>query len=93
MSNRLPLELYVGQQQKVAIARAIVKNPSIIFADEPTGEMDPIAGKEIMEKLVELNRNLGITLIVVSHGTSVCSLSNRIFFIKDGRIVSQEARY
>lgn len=90
MHTRLPLELSVGQQQKVAIARAIVKNPSIILADEPTGEMDPMAGKEIMEELVELNRNLGITLIVVSHGPSVCSAADRTLFIKAGRIVSQE---
>jgi putative ABC transport system ATP-binding protein len=90
MSSRLPLELSVGQQQKVGIARAIVKDPTIILADEPTGEMDPIAGKEIMERLIELNRKLRITLIVASHGTSMCPEADRSLFIKAGRIVSKE---
>jgi putative ABC transport system ATP-binding protein len=90
MYNRLPLELSVGQQQKVAIARAIVKEPSVVLADEPTGEMDPIASREIMEKLVELNKKLGITLIVASHGTSICSEADRSLFIKAGRVVSKD---
>jgi putative ABC transport system ATP-binding protein len=90
MYDRLPLELSVGQQQKVAIARAIVKDPSIVLADEPTGEMDPIASREILEKLVELNRNLGITLIVASHGTSILAEADRSLFIKAGRIVSKD---
>jgi putative ABC transport system ATP-binding protein len=90
MCDRLPLELSVGQQQKVAIARAIVKDPSIILADEPTGEMDPIASREILKKLVELNKQLGITLIVASHGDSVCSEADRSLFMKAGRMVSKE---
>jgi putative ABC transport system ATP-binding protein len=90
MYDSLPLELSVGQQQKVAIARAIVKDPALILADEPTGEMDPIAGREILEKLVELNKKLGITLIVASHGASICSEADRSLFIKAGRAVSKE---
>jgi putative ABC transport system ATP-binding protein len=90
MCDRLPLELSVGQQQKVAIARAIVKDPSIILADEPTGEMDPIASREILEKLVELNKQLGITLIVASHGESVRSEADCSLFMKAGRMVSKE---
>lgn len=93
-SNQLPLELSVGQQQKVAIARALVKDPIIILADEPTGEMDPIAGKEIVAKLVELNRKSKVTMIVASHGTFPYAQADRTLFIKDGRIVSQkEAGY
>lgn len=93
-SSMLPLELSVGQQQKVAIARALVKDPSIILADEPTGEMDPITGKEIMAKLVELKRKSKVTMIVASHGTFHCAYADRALFIKDGRIVSQkEAGY
>jgi putative ABC transport system ATP-binding protein len=90
MSNRLPLELSVGQQQKVSIARAIIKDPSLILADEPTGEMDPITSREILEKLIELNRKAKITLIVASHGTLIQSEADRTLFIKSGRIVSQE---
>jgi putative ABC transport system ATP-binding protein len=94
MSNRFPLELSVGQQQKAAIARAIVKDPALILADEPTAEMDPIAGREILDKLIELNRKSNITLIVVSHGTSIPLEADRTLFLKDGRIVSQkEAGY
>jgi putative ABC transport system ATP-binding protein len=94
MTNRLPLELSVGQQQKVAIARAIVKDPALILADEPTGEMDPITSREILEKLIELNRKSKITLIVASHGTFMHSEAERTLFIKAGRIVSQkEAGY
>ena len=94
MSNRLPLELSVGQQQKVAIARAIVKDPALILADEPTGEMDPITSREILEKLVELNTKSKITLIVASHETSINSEADRTLFIKAGRLVSKkEAGY
>jgi len=93
-SNRLPFELSVGQQQKVAIARALVKDPVLILADEPTGEMDPIAGREIVAKLVELNQKSKVTMIVASHGTFPCTQADRTLFIKDGKIVSQkEAGY
>jgi putative ABC transport system ATP-binding protein len=93
-SNRLPLELSVGQQQKVAIARALAKDPVLILADEPTGEMDPITGKEIVEKLVELNRKSNVTIVVTSHGAFPYSQSDRTLYIKDGEIVSQkEAGY
>jgi putative ABC transport system ATP-binding protein len=94
MSNRLPLELSVGQQQKVAIARAIVKDPALVLADEPTGEMDPVTGRKILEKLIELNRKSKITLIVASHRPLMHSEVDRTLFIKDGRIASQkEAGY
>ena len=90
----LPLELSVGQQQKAAIARAIVKAPVLILADEPTGEMDPIAGKEIVEKLIEFHSKLKVTLVVASHGAFPYKQADRTLFIKDGKIVSQkEAGY
>ena len=94
MSNRLPLELSVGQQQKVAIARAIVKDPTLILADEPTGEMDPVTGREILERLIELKRKMRMTLIVASHGTGIHSEADRVLFMKTGKIISQkEAGY
>lgn len=93
-SNRLPLELSVGQQQKVAIARALVKDPVLILADEPTGEMDPIAATEIMTKLVELNKKSRVTTVVVSHAKIPHNPADRTLFIKDGKIVPQkEAGY
>jgi len=90
LSGRLPLELSVGQQQKVAIARALAKDPSLILADEPTGEMDPMAGKEIWDRLLELNRKSGITVVVASHAMPIFSKPDRLIFIKDGKIVSKE---
>ena len=93
-SNAMPFDLSVGQQQKVAIARAIVNNPTIILADEPTGEMDPMASEEIVAKLVELNRKSKVTTIVASHGTFFRNYAKRTIFLRDGRIVSQkEAGY
>lgn len=89
-SSMLPLDLSAGQQQKVAIARALVKDPVLILADEPTGEMDPKAGEEIMAKLVELNQKSKVTMVVVSHGTFLQNLANRTLFLKDGKIVSQK---
>jgi putative ABC transport system ATP-binding protein len=94
MSDRFPLELSVGQQQKVAIARAIVKDPALLLADEPTGEMDPVTGREILEQLIDLNRKLKVTLIVASHRPLMHSDVDRVLFIRDGRITSQkEAGY
>ena len=87
-ADRLPLELSVGQQQKAALARALIKDPTVILADEPTGEMDPIAGKEIMEKLEELNKKSGVTLIVASHGIAVQRKADRTVFLNAGRIDS-----
>jgi len=93
-SSMLPLELSVGQQQKVAIVRALVKNPSLILADEPTGELDPMASEEIAAKLIELNQKSKVTTVVVSHGTFPYEHADRALFIKDGKIVSQkEAGY
>jgi len=85
-----PNELSVGQQQKVAIARALVKEPVLLVADEPTAEMDPIAEKDIIEKLVELNRKSKITIIIASHGTNLYDFSDRTVFIKKGKIVSKK---
>ena len=93
-SSMLPLDLSVGQQQKVAIARALVKNPILILADEPTGEMDPTAAEEIIAKLVELNRKSKVTTVVVSHGTFPYEQADRTLFLNNGKIVSQkEAGY
>jgi len=90
LANRLPFELSEGQQQKVAIARALIKNPALVLADEPTGEMDPIAGKEIVEKLAELNKESKITLVVASHGILSHFSADRTLFLDAGKLVSRE---
>lgn len=89
-AEHLPLELSVGQQQKVAIARAMARDPPLILADEPTGEMDPVTGGEIASKLVELNQKHNVTVVVTSHGAFPYELARRVLFMKNGKIVSQE---
>ena len=90
LSDRLAhttAELSGGQQQRVAIARALVNRPSIIFADEPTGNLDSKTGKEVMTIFKELNAS-GQTIILITHEESIANQSNRIITIKDGLIKS-----
>lgn len=81
-----PRELSGGQQQRVAIARALIGNPEILFADEPTGNLDSKTGAEIMELLQSINRNSGQTIIMVTHSLEAAKSSNRIITVKDGMI-------
>ncbi|MDG1976538.1 MAG: ABC transporter ATP-binding protein [Akkermansiaceae bacterium] len=85
--DHLPAELSGGEQQRVAIARALVNSPSIIFADEPTGNLDSANGEEIMNILMEVVEEREATLVVVTHDTSLSTLGDRVLTIKDGIVV------
>ena len=88
--NHRPNELSGGQQQRVALARAIVTNPSIIMADEPSGNLDSKSGDEIMEMLLNLNKERGATLIIVTHDPEIAEHTERIVHILDGAVVEGE---
>lgn len=84
--HHYPAQLSGGQQQRVSIARALVASPSILFADEPTGNLDTESSREIMAILQQLNREDRITIIVVTHESEVATYASRRIVIKDGRI-------
>ncbi|MDR1068580.1 MAG: ATP-binding cassette domain-containing protein [Clostridiales Family XIII bacterium] len=87
---KYPTEISIGEQQRVAVARAIVNNPSILIADEPTGNLDPETGWEIMRLLEQINKR-GTTVIMVTHSSEIVNaMSKRVIAIRDGRLVRDE---
>jgi len=83
-----PNQLSGGQQQRVAVARALVNNPALILADEPTGNLDPRTSVEVMEIFQRLNRERGITLVLVTHESDIAQYAQRVVVFKDGQIKS-----
>jgi putative ABC transport system ATP-binding protein len=90
--HHYPAQLSGGEQQRVAIARAFANQPRILFADEPTGNLDGATGARIVDLLTELNRELGTTLVLVTHDPELASRAHTILHLKDGRIVPPDAR-
>ena len=86
-----PAELSGGQQQRVAIARALASEPMVILADEPTGNLDTKRSVEIMELLVRLNRDAGLTIVMVTHEEDMAAFAGRLVVFTDGRVVRDEA--
>jgi putative ABC transport system ATP-binding protein len=87
-----PSELSGGQQQRVAIARALVSKPTVVFADEPTGNLDSTTGHEILELIRESVETLGQTFVMVSHDPNACAIADRTLFLADGLIVRELAK-
>jgi len=85
-------ELSGGQQQRVAIARALVSDPLVLLADEPTGNLDTQRSIEIMELFAALNRDQGLTIVLVTHEREMADFASRIVTFRDGRIASDERR-
>ena len=88
--HHTPAELSGGQQQRVAIARAIVTRPTVLLADEPTGNLDTQRSREIMDLLADLNRDRGITILMVTHEPDMAAYARRIVRFVDGRVASDE---
>lgn len=88
--NHLPSELSGGQQQRVSIGRALLNKPSIIFADEPTGNLDSKSSKEVIELLKFTAKKYNQTLILITHDINIASLADRVITIEDGKIVSDK---
>ena len=85
--TRLPAELSGGEQQRVAIARALVTEPRLVLADEPTGNLDSQTGRAILDVLLQLNTQRGLTVIMVTHNTFAATYGQRTLELRDGRIV------
>ena len=86
-STNYPHQLSGGEMQRVAICRAVINNPKIIFADEPTGNLDSENGKAVLELLLEFQKERRTTLVLVTHSTEIARIADRMIVLKDGRIV------
>ncbi|MCR4863520.1 MAG: ABC transporter ATP-binding protein [Ruminococcus sp.] len=90
--DKYPYQMSGGQKQRVASARAIVTEPSLVLADEPTGALDSKSSKLLLERMSYLNRELGATIMMVTHDSFTASYTSRVIFIKDGKIFSELSR-
>ena len=90
-TERYPVQLSGGEQQRVAVARAVARRPPVLLADEPTGNLDSATGKQIIELILGLNRTLGSTLVLVTHDPALAAHADRLITLRDGRVVAEEA--
>lgn len=87
--NKYPYQISGGQKQRVASSRAIITNPKLVLADEPTGALDSKSARQLLESFEDLNEKLNTTILMVTHDSFTASYANRILFIKDGRIFNE----
>ena len=84
---RFPKELSGGEQQRVSIARAVVKNPKLLLCDEPTGALDFTTSREILKLLQKINKDFGTTILMITHNTAISAMANRVYKVRSGEIV------
>jgi len=89
LKNKFPFEISGGERQRTACARAIISNPSLIIADEPTGALDSKNSKRLMQLLQKMNRHSGSTILAVTHDAKVASYATRVLFLKDGKLYNE----
>ena len=92
-ARHLPSQLSVGERQRVSIARALANSPTVLLADEPTGNLDSKTGNAIMDLFEKLQADRGVTLIVVTHTPEVSARAERVLVLRDGRVVSDESKH
>ena len=92
MENRQPKQLSGGQQQRVVVARAMVSNPSIILADEPTANLDSNTGASLLDIMRDLNKSVGMTFVFSTHDTMIMERAKRLVLLRDGEVVNDERR-
>ncbi len=88
--DHFPSQLSGGEQQRVAIARAIAKRPDVLLCDEPTGALDATTGRSVLEVLDRVNRELGSTVVIITHNASIGALADRVVRVADGRVASEQ---
>jgi putative ABC transport system ATP-binding protein len=88
--DHFPSQLSGGEQQRVAIARAIVKRPDVLLCDEPTGALDYVTGKLVLEVIANINRDMGTTAIVITHNAAIAGMADRVLYLGEGRVQRME---
>ncbi len=88
--DRFPKELSGGEQQRVSIARAVVKNPELLLCDEPTGALDFLTSREILKLLQQINRDFGTTILMITHNTAISTMAHRVFKLRSGEVVERK---
>ncbi len=89
-ANKRPAELSGGEQQRVAIARALIAEPALIIADEPTGNLDSKTTREVVNQFIQVNKEFGTTILVVTHNSEISSMTQRVISLKDGLVDKEE---
>jgi putative ABC transport system ATP-binding protein len=88
-ADHYPAQLSGGEQQRVAVARAVAKQPGVLLCDEPTGALDSATGVRVLTTLADANRRLGTTLVIITHNVAIAAMANRVLYFRDGRVAGE----